>query len=79
MRIFGLEIRKASESVPIGQLTTEWSAGALNYFPSMSIDQLMANATVNACVGTISDAVSVLPVRGITTRNFWRVVNQKSP
>ena len=62
MKIFGFEIRKA-QSVPISRLTTEWSVGALNYFPRMTVGQLMANATVNACVGTISDAVAILPVR----------------
>ena len=63
MKIFGFEIRKITDSVPISKLTTEWSAAALNYFPTMTVDQLMANATVNACTGIISDAVSVLPVR----------------
>ncbi len=64
MRIFGLEIRRASKSpVPIGQLTTEFSAGSLSYFPAMTVSELMANATVNACTGIISDAVAVLPAR----------------
>ena len=59
MRLFGLEIRKATKKLPVPEYT----------YPRlrpkdgrMSVSDIMANATANACVGIISDAVASLPV-----------------
>ncbi len=57
MKLFGLEIRKASKKLPVSRYT-----GQLYYRPNMSVNELLENSTVNACVGVISDAVASLPV-----------------
>ena len=80
MRIFGFEIRRTADAMPISRLTTQWSAESLNYWPSMTVSQLMVNATVNACVGTISDAVAVLPARVYRRLpDGGRMLEDKSP
>lgn len=60
MKIFGLEIRKVKNDttrVPISKYT---SGGMFYYSPKMSTAELLANATVNACVNIIADAVASL-------------------
>ena len=61
MKLFGLEIRKAPKKVPLSRYAGNWT-GALHYHADMSVAELLGNATANACVGIISDAVASLPV-----------------
>ena len=61
MRIFGLEIRRAPRRLPVSQ--NPWNTtGALRWHRDMTVSELLSNATANACVGIISDAVASLPV-----------------
>lgn len=61
MNIFGFEIRKKGKAAsPAPQHTT--GSGALVYRPGMTVQELMANGTVNACASIIADAVAVLPL-----------------
>lgn len=63
MRIFGIEINKREKgnSVPVPVYSTNF-LGGLNFNPKMSVNELLENSTVNACVGIISDAIAVLPL-----------------
>ena len=75
MKLFGLEIRRAPKKVPVSQYTDQ-----LFYRTNMTVPELLENATVNACVGVISDAVASLPV-GVYRRvsDGGRKLESKAP
>lgn len=75
MKLFGLEIRRTPKKVPVSQYTDQ-----LFYRTNMTVPELLENATVNACVGVISDAVASLPV-GVYRRvsDGGRKLESKAP
>lgn len=64
MRIFGLEItrRKKRENFSNVPQDLQTGGGVFYYSPRMTTGELLANATVNACVNIIADAVASLSV-----------------
>lgn len=61
MKLFGYEIRKVTNSTrKIPDSFGASSPSTFYYSPRMSVSELMANSTVNACVNIIADAVAVL-------------------
>lgn len=61
MKLFGLEIRRAKKEAPLSTWTGN-NLGFFRYRRGMTIAEILSNATANACVGIISDAVASLPV-----------------
>ena len=61
MRIFGIEIRRAPKKVPLSDYTYNRLPPAA-FSGRMTVSELLANSTANACIGIISDAVASLPI-----------------
>lgn len=61
MKLFGFEIRRVSEKIPLSRYTYN-NTGFLKYHENMTVAEILANSTANACTGIISDAVASLPI-----------------
>ena len=71
MKLFGFEIKKSKKSENYPQVYST-SGGVWYYSPKMTVGELLANTTVNACVNIISDAVSSLSCNVYTKTNDGR-------
>ena len=60
MKLLGLEIRKIKNDTKYLPLSSYTNSTIFYYSPKMTIGEMLANTTVNACVNIIADAVSSL-------------------
>ena len=80
MKLFGLEIKRAQAKSQKAQLSTYTTnnIGVFTYSPHMTVSDMLANGTVNACVGIISDAVAGLPLNLYRVKGEGRERDKKS-
>lgn len=62
MKLLGLEIRKIKNDTKYLPLSAYTNSTVFYYSPKMSVGEMLANSTVNACVNIIADAVASLSI-----------------
>lgn len=77
MKFLGFEIRKVQKDVP-APIYTHNAVGALEYNPYMTVAELLANSTVNACTGIIADSIASLPLNVYKKTDKGRIRYDKS-
>ena len=60
MNLFGIEIRRKGRDTSPAPINTNSGIRIFHYNKKMTVNDLMSNGTVNACVSIISDAVATL-------------------
>lgn len=78
MEIFGFEIKRKRRGLtaPVAEQT---GGGIFRYSPHMSVGEMLANSTVNACVNIIADAVASLSCNVYRRTGEGRVKDTSSP
>ena len=77
MKFLGLEIRKIKNDINKLPTSKYTSGGMFYYSPRMSVAEMLANSTVNACVNIIADAVACLSLNVYKKDKNGRIKDEK--